>query len=59
MKDLYADSITGLDCKTVAIMIDIYFFGPTVPTFNAFARFCSILDSRSTGLKVNLPKTLA
>ena len=39
MKDLYADSIVGLDCKAVAIMDDIYFFVPPLMPLLDFVRF--------------------
>ena len=40
-------------------MDDFYLFGPAAPTFNAFDRFSSSLESRQTGLVLNLQKSVA
>ena len=57
MKDIYADSVQDLECRAVAVMDDIYYYGPTAPTFNAFGRFASSLETRDTGLKINFSKS--
>ena len=59
MKDLYSDCIKNLDCHAAAVMDDFYLFGPAAPTFNAFDRFSSSLESRQTGLVLNLQKSVA
>ena len=59
MKDTYSESINGLGCRAVAIMDDIYFFGPSAAVFTAFARFSTSLATRNTGLVINLGKSLA
>jgi len=59
MKDIYADSVQDLECRAVAVMDDIYYYGPTAPTFNAFGRFVTSLETRDTGLKINFSKSLA
>jgi len=58
MKELYADSIQGLNCMAVAIMDDVYFIGTGPDTCTAVNRFAASLISRGTGLKLNLPKSL-
>jgi len=58
MKHLY-DSINGLDCHAVAIVDDIYFFGPPGPAFIAANRFDTSLGTNNTGLTINRKKNLA
>ena len=57
MKEHYAESIQGLECHSVAVMDDVYFFGPPIPTFNAFDRFNSRLPK--AGLTLNVKKSQA
>ena len=59
MKCLYSDCIKDLDSHAAAVMDDFYLFGPPGPTFTAFDRFSSSLESRQTGLVLNLPKSVA
>ena len=56
MRPSYSNAIKDLDCDAVAVMDDIYFFGPPVPTLTAFDRFITSLPA--DGLSVNLPKSI-
>jgi hypothetical protein len=56
MKNIYAESIEGLDCHSVAVMDDLYLVGPSGPTFSAFDRFASRLPE--AGLSLNRSKSL-
>ena len=59
MKDIYSDSIHGLDCHAVSIMDNFYIFGTPLQAVKALTRFESALTTSHTGLTLNIDKSLA